>query len=566
MKDMAITMKERLQQLAGICRRNRLVLAIALLSVFLIYSPHLQKGILTGSDAPFHLSRMESLAAELENGTFPVKVHSMLSYGYGYGVGFFYQNHLLYIPAFLQFLGLSLEVSFKIFAAMMIAATYGLTFYGALRITEDRYCATLAAVAFLFSGQLLSSYYQAFTLGSSLGMIFIPLAIAGMIEFLMKDKPPVMLAIGFLGLACTHLISAYMTFFVCAVLLLAYGKKMVQTPKKLLQLLLAVSIVLGLSLSFWLPMWEQFRQQIYKVSTPWTTPEEHIVTFWGLFGYDSFGWLFMIYLFVSGVLIFSRRKTITNAKLLITLFFIAIGIIATQLIKSFWIIAKPVAGMLQFPRRLVAVGVVVVIFMAVLLISQWKIEGQQKKIFLIINVSIVMLYAGLSSIGNLRTEREDFTDRVLYNEIAGIGAGEEWLPIETTREMMNAPNTATANDGTIVNGKKVSGKFTFKADLSKEYYDIPFIWYRGYKAVSNKGDVFEIDKNPETSMVRVYVEESNYSGEEEVTVWYNGTKIQKLAYVSNIMAIFGLISVILLRPWMSKKWREKSEKSHRLVG
>ena len=42
---------------------------------------------------------------------FPVKVHSPLCFGYGYGVGIFYQNHLLYFPALLRVAGVSLELT-----------------------------------------------------------------------------------------------------------------------------------------------------------------------------------------------------------------------------------------------------------------------------------------------------------------------------------------------------------------------------------------------------------------------------------------------------------------------
>lgn len=47
-----------------------------------------------GSDAPFHLARIESLNQALQMGIFPVKVHPSLAYSYGYGVGIFYPDFL----------------------------------------------------------------------------------------------------------------------------------------------------------------------------------------------------------------------------------------------------------------------------------------------------------------------------------------------------------------------------------------------------------------------------------------------------------------------------------------
>lgn len=550
-------MRENLKKTLKICGENKLIIAIAVLSVFIIFIPHLQKGIIKGSDSPFHLARIESLAAELHNGTFPVKVHSVLCYDYGYGVGFFYQNHLLYIPALLQLLGLSLEVSFKVFAALMIIATWLLTFYGALCITKDKYSSALAATAFLFSNQILTSYYWDFSMGSSLGMIFIPLAIAGMIEFVTKNKPPIMLTVGFLGLSYTHLISAYMTFFVCLIILLAYGRQVIQSLKKVLYLILAAGSVLALSISFWLPMWEQFRQQTYKIAAPWTTPEENTIRIEGLFKHNSFGWLFMAWLCILGILIILKWKKLKNKRLLITLFLIDAGVIFTQLSKGFWIVFKPFVEMLQFPRRLVIVGIAVLVLAMALILSQFKMREGNKKIFISVNVAIVIVCAGLNTTGNLRTEREDYTGRIIYDEVAGIGAGEEWLPLNTTREMLTTPNTATANDGMVVNGKRENGRFSFEADLSKEYYDVPFIWYRGYKAVASDGTVLKMDKNPETSLVRVYMGESGFFDTKEVSIWYDGTKIQNLAYFANIMSILCLIGAVLLWNCKGKKWRGK---------
>ena len=66
-----------------------------------------------GSDAPFHLARIESLNQALQMGIFPVKVHPSLAYSYGYGVGIFYPDFFIYLPAVLRMAGCSLEVSYK---------------------------------------------------------------------------------------------------------------------------------------------------------------------------------------------------------------------------------------------------------------------------------------------------------------------------------------------------------------------------------------------------------------------------------------------------------------------
>ena len=110
-------MLKRICNIADGYKRNRLCIAIAVLSILIFFAPNYRKGLIEGSDAPFHLARIDSLAQDLSKGIFPVKVHTELGYDYGYGVG----------------------------------------------------------------------------------MIFMPLAIVGMEQFLVKDKPPILLGIGFGG-------------------------------------------------------------------------------------------------------------------------------------------------------------------------------------------------------------------------------------------------------------------------------------------------------------------------------------------------------------------------------
>ncbi len=202
-------MLKKIRNMADRYERNKLCIAIAVLSILIFFAPNYRKGLIEGSDAPFHLARIDSLAQDLSKGIFPVKVHTELGYDYGYGVGLFYQNHFLYLPAFLRLLGCSLETSYKIYLFLIVSAVYLSAFYAAFCISKDKYGASIAAICYLFSHQFISSCYEHFTIGSSVGMIFMPLAIVGMEQFLVKDKPPVLLGIGFGGCLRAHLDRVY---------------------------------------------------------------------------------------------------------------------------------------------------------------------------------------------------------------------------------------------------------------------------------------------------------------------------------------------------------------------
>lgn len=82
--------------------------------VLLTYIPFLQKGLFSCWDDSYHLYRIYSIADAMKNGIFPVKIHFIECYGYGYGTGLFYPNLLFYFPALLVMCGLSLTLAYKI--------------------------------------------------------------------------------------------------------------------------------------------------------------------------------------------------------------------------------------------------------------------------------------------------------------------------------------------------------------------------------------------------------------------------------------------------------------------
>ena len=120
------------------------VLPIALALVFCML-PNCASGIPYASDEPFHLARIMSLADALKEGIFPVKVHPNLCYGLGYGVGFFYDNALLYFPAFLILAGISLESAYKIFIFCVFIAIAATMYYSCRRLSGNSIVAAFSA-------------------------------------------------------------------------------------------------------------------------------------------------------------------------------------------------------------------------------------------------------------------------------------------------------------------------------------------------------------------------------------------------------------------------------------
>lgn len=170
---------------------------------------------------------------------------------------------------------------------------------------------------------------------------------------------------------------------------------------------------------------------------------------------------------------------------------------------------------------------------------------------------------------SFQTYLEDKETMIGYKEVnavvegmyAGLGAGEEWLPVETDREELIDSTKAYDNEGNEIKGEKLEGynKFVFEADMRKQYYDIPYIWYKGYVAEDSEGNSLNITKNENTGMVRVHISE-NSDSEELITVYYASTSCQKVAYMGSVLGI----GIVILHIIMCKKLKVKESENDKL--
>ena len=177
-------------------RFRRIVYILCVTAICFI--PCCLKGIWMGSDAPFHLARIESLNQALQMGIFPVKVHPSLAYSYGYGVGIFYPDFFIYLPAVLRMAGCSLEVSYKIYIFILLLELFVSMYVCVRKKTGDIHLALAAGTLYLFSYPVIDGIFKSFTLAQTQALVFLPLALMGMVLFVEKDEFPWMLGIGFI--------------------------------------------------------------------------------------------------------------------------------------------------------------------------------------------------------------------------------------------------------------------------------------------------------------------------------------------------------------------------------
>lgn len=538
-------MKKRMKT---VLKEYRFDIVFMLIAVAAAFGPYTKDLLVLGSDAPFHLARIDSLKEGIATGMFPVKIHTVLCYQYGYGVGFFYPNFFLYIAAFFRLMGFTLEASYKLYAGLILLAIFG-SMYTCVRIeTKNRVLALLAGAMFLFSLPVMGGLYHGFMLAQVQALIFLPPAIMGMFEFSAKNEKPWMLAAGFTGLIYSHVLSTVMAVCVCLVILLCYMFRWKEWKKKIFQLLIAILAVSGITMAYWGPMLEQFASQTYRVSRPWTHVYENVVDVYRAFMDDGLGGIVTI-AGIAVILYLAFRWEDARKEIKISCL---IGTVLMALMTSSWFWRYPgkLFDALQFPKRLGGPAAVLFVFSFIWMLEELDLGKRQERAIasILLGVSIC---CGLSwvepDMGNLG----DYSNTVIYEEIAGLGAGEEWLPAETTREVMDTPLVAFSEDGEAFDGRREGKDYYFAVDGKTSSYKIPLVWYKGYVAES-EGRPLSVSKNPENGLVMVSgVQE--LETEQMLHVWYRGTPWQKISYIISLLTAIGIALCIIGKIRKNKK-------------
>lgn len=342
----------------------------------------------------------------------------------------------------------------------------------------------------------------------------------------------------------SHVLTTVLATIACLFIAVVYWKKWVNKWKIWKKLILSIVVILILTASYWIPLMEQWGSQTFRASEPWTFVDENVIRIYDLLNNNGIGTLLLsISLFIGLWLI--RHWHINYDKIF---FFLGLGFMLITTVSKFWIITRDIFKFLQFPSRLFVISTVLLIFAATLWLLQFDIKVASWEI--IISVLLILnIYQFTDYLNDKVNHLEDFGYRTLYEEMAGIGAGEEWLPIKTTREHLVNTTTAYDDSNNSIEGIKEDGVFYLSVDGKSLYYDVPFVWYKGYAASIN-GEDAEVVQIEENGLARVIINNTkNLSENNTLVVWYKGTSLQKIAYGINLLGglllgIWGVICII----------------------
>ena len=165
-------------------------LALLLVGLILII-PLIDVRFMPGHDSVFHILRIESVAASLKEGIWPVRIYVNSIQYWGAPVGIFYPSLFIYIPALLKNAGVPIEICYNIYIAIIIYLGLLASWFGFSLLTKSKLVGFLSAILYISSGYYLLTAYIRHALGELTALSFMPCAIACLICLIRKTKVPV---------------------------------------------------------------------------------------------------------------------------------------------------------------------------------------------------------------------------------------------------------------------------------------------------------------------------------------------------------------------------------------
>lgn len=313
---------------------------ISLLSIFIIVVslagilwPLMRRGFYISDDGEWMVIRLSAFYQSLADGQFPVRFLGRLNNSYGYPVANFLYPGFLYIGSILHFFGLSFVTSVKV---ILVASVIGGSawVYASLRRIYSVFASTLGTLAFIGSPYLLYDLYTRGSVGEILA--FLP-ASMGMYS-IVADKPW-LFAIAVGGLIVSHNTLALLFLGVFVVFIITLGRW-----GFLRQLLLGM----GLAAFFWVPAIVE-KQYVRFDTITVSNPMEYTIGLRTLWLTGLAGVLAGIFFLFGKVKKHEKITSIAFALNTISLFFVL------PISAFFWSI-RPVASLVQFPYRMLAVA------------------------------------------------------------------------------------------------------------------------------------------------------------------------------------------------------------------
>ncbi len=555
-----------------ILKEEGIYFALLILCIVAFSIPYFAPGLPQASENDFHSSRIMSLAESLKMGFFPPKLRTMLMKGFGYGVGFFYPDFFSYLPAIMVNAGASVAFAMKFHVLIFTVLGVFFCYRSLVKLTGSRNIAVFMTILYYGTHCMWENLYDGAGFGAYMAQVTLPIAIVGLIRAFRDEKEGYLeYAIGIVVVVLSHHLT-FISLMVALVMIVIVNIKILIKKPAILGKLFAVSLAgLFFTTQYWLPAIELAIHTKFKVIYDnYIDINEHILNFVKTIENIRIGY---IVLFVAVVVAFVATAVRSRKFKFETIGVLVVALIHIYLMMSELVWRGPIGQFFAFfqsTERLIYVTMaLVIVFMAMAVRDVTETVSQGKELTAVPLKSWMIILAGIALILATRFYCEPTfwnpyaVDRYMVSpthleDDPGISCA-EWLPVECEPSECKEVNIARASDKTSAEGVKSDGFSSFDVWvlLDKEYYDMPFVYYYGYRAwiMDDEGNLVQELETGEAyddnGYLRVFMPGTEGVG--HVYVTYMRTKAQKIAYLITILSTLCIVAY----SFVAKRRREK---------
>ena len=557
--------------------KKKMACLLALLTITLLtFVPMLlDGGGLSGHDWVFHLSRIEGISNSLREGQFPVRIYTQAKDGYGYASSLFYGEILLYFPAALRLLGVSVQQAYHIYAFAVLFVTAYVTFYALRQIFGSRKIALAGSALYMLAPYHLHNIYIRMAVGEYAAQAFL-LLIPAALCLLYGTTPPTkqqackawwQLTLAFSMLLQTHLLTLELVTLLCALFCLCNLRRTF-TKRVFSVWAAAVGMVAALNAWFLVPLLTLMLSGDYDVMQELNRVDALNLQKWGssfagLLGLDAEAQGIGLALFLGTacfLLCILAGKEMTDRERRLGLWSTTLGVLSCFMSTSTFpwndLLHVPVLGSMllkiQFPWRCMALAIPALLLATCCTLSYLQRRAAAKNMgamLLAVTLAGVMLFYS----GYLPTISEkylgDASQLIYADDYTNVGWYYDglYLPseiIQTWDGFDEGEPVTTVTVESITREDGVTSLTCSEMTGQNQHAELPLVYYPGYKVVEGPGTTFKTVNG----LVGVTVP-ANYSG--TIRVAFREPKCWLLA--NGVSAITALgIAVLAIRKKKSR--------------
>lgn len=561
-------------------------IVISLIITILVMLPLLKSGIYRGEDLQFHLSRFDGIIQSIKDGQLPLAIYPYKNYGYGYASPLFYCDLFLIIPSLIRYLfNINAITMYKAVIVICVYITCYTTLHYSKKNSNNLMSSILGTCIFVFSNYYLTDMYVRMALGEIMALSFIPALIYNMYEFIYKDKNNwINLGLLFDCVLFCHNISFVLVVILFGILLIINIKNIFKLYK-IVDIIKATSLALGIAAFFIFPMLEQiYLQDLAMNHSIYNTMQDDALSLKTLltdicfqfnFNYNDSSGLIRMDQKAIGILtiilplfgFYNFKEKDKFSKHILILGYVLI-LCTTKVILLYKI---PYISFIQYPSRLCLIAIPLLSYSVSISykeIKNIKIVLSLVSILLVFNLSFlynVLLNSNdIVIIDENTTIEELFIDRK-YAKEQNIGAptnreelmNGEYLPYQShIFDYQNSIKNIVCGGKEILNYTRDGTKFTFTINSDKDIkVYIPLTWYPGYYAceLSNEKCIEDIELTSDYSTNKIVL--VSKAGNRSYYLYYRGTNIQQYSLYISLGTIIILISYLFIKNIQCKKLR-----------